>query len=400
MNENLARQSISYSLFEVCAAMTSTLELEELLSLILDLTMRELGADRGSVLLQDPGSDVLRMLASRGMPDDVVERGYIPRAGSIAEWVIAQGEPVLLDDDVRDDRFTSIVESPLRSSICCPLKARDNTIGALNVSRYAGDHFTENNVRDLTIMATQAAISIENARLMTESVRNARLAAIGETVAGVSHCVKNILTILNGGVSQAERGLAREDWDMIATATEMLRRGVSRVSVLVTDLLQLARDPQSTPTPQDVRALLNDVASTVEHTAVERGVSLDTQFDDDTSMQSMDGMQLYRCLLNLATNAVEAVSEGDGHVTLGVKTIDGEGGPAVQFTISDDGPGVPKANQTRVFDPFFSTKGSKGTGLGLAVARKIASDHGGTLELSSESGNGTTFKLTIPSQSR
>jgi signal transduction histidine kinase len=363
------------------------------------------------------------------MPEDVAWRGHIPRKGSIAEWVVENDKPLLLNDDVSDSRFSSISEKPLRSSICCPLRAHGKVIGALNVTRTQGVHFADEDLEALVIMATQAAVSIENARLLEENVRGARMAAIGQTVSGISHCVKNMLTSLNGGMALGEMAIEQKNWEVLDSGWKMLRRSVNRISLLVLDMLDYGKERQPLRAPVLAARLLDEVAATVEYEAHQKGVAVAVEIDRRMPEIDVDKNQIFRCLLNLATNAVDAVEHGQGQITLRAELIEAEpaqmagesvvdsGGSvddpstkstpstssspqaattAVVFSVQDNGCGIEPEQIQNIFQPFYSTKGSKGTGIGLAVTRKIVLEHDGRVEVDSRPGHGTTFRLIIP----
>ncbi|MCX7048106.1 MAG: ATP-binding protein [Candidatus Sumerlaeota bacterium] len=446
-----AQRHMPYSLFKICAAMTSTLELDELLGMILDLTLKELQAERGSILLYDEASDTLKMLAARGMPEEVARRGYIPRKGSIAEYVVDNNEPLLLNDGIADNRFTSIAGS-LRSSVCCPLRSKGNVIGTLNLTRLTGDCFTPDDLDSLMIMATQAAVAIENARLIRENVESERLAAIGQTVSGISHCVKNMLTSLKGGMSLADLGIKQNDWSILQNGWKMLNRSVNRISLLVLDMLDFSKEREPSLRPCNMREILEDATEAVRFEAEKFGIAIRQDLPAEAPRVLVDGDQIFRCILNLATNAVDAVhstEREDGWVQVGMKIQAPEGAPAdlpakdlsgtgasdasapltsvsatgapaasasavsasavsapaanksgqeiiLTIWVADNGGGIPADKQKDIFKPFFSTKGSKGTGLGLAVTQKVVREHGGRIELDNEPGKGVAFRLVVP----
>ena len=416
---------IPSSLFTICTAMTSTLELDALLELILELAMQEFQAQRGSVLLCDEMTDSLKMLAARGMPDEVARKGYIPRQGSIAEWVLANDRPVVLHDTIDDRRFTSISEKRLRSSMCCPLRSKGKVIGTLNISRVEEGLpvFDDDDQESMLIIATQAAVAIENARLVRENLESARMAAIGQTVAGVSHCVKNILTGLKGGMSLGEMAIRQQDWEMMKGGWEMLSRAVGRISLLVLDMLDYSKERKPSRHPTDLTALVEEVCLSVSYDAGKRHIILERDAPEDLPRPLIDGDQIFRCLMNLATNAIDAVSAleayhnrqgrvifrarvmyqspgGAGANAMGGANGEAPGGLARNLIIEviDNGCGIEPERLQDIFQPFFSTKGSRGTGIGLAVTRKVAREHGGRVEVDSVLGEGSTFRIILPCQ--
>jgi len=400
------------SLFRICIAMGSTLDLGKLLDLILRLTMEELRAQQGSILLLDKESDTLKMLAARGLPREITQQGYIPRKGSIAEWVIENDRPLLLND-VRDDdpRFTSIAKKRrIRSSLCVPLRAKGDVIGTINISRTQPEPFSEKDLEKLVILAAQAAVSIENARLHEENIRAERLAAIGQTVAAISHCIKNILTGLKGGVAIIEMGREQKSWDLVEQGWEMIKRNTDRIALVVLDMLEYSKERTPTRESFDLRRLVDDVFAAVSYQAEREGIKLTSNIPAECGTLYADFTQIYRAILNLVTNALDALHEAQtkgGEIEISAERA-GPDSPAVRHCIRrpkgefclihvrDTGPGISPEHLPNIFQPFFSSKGSKGTGLGLAVTRKIAREHGGDVMAESQPGKGTTFTMVLP----
>lgn len=400
---------LSASMFEICQAISSTLELQPLLDLILELVTREMRAQQGSILLLDRDGEQLRMLATRGMPREVVERGYIPRRGSIAEWVIEHAEPVILNDRVTADaRFSSIAsDRSIRSSMCVPLHAKGKVIGTLNIARTEiAEQFGPEDLSTVQIMASQAAVAIENARLHSELLQATRLATLGQTVSGISHCIKNILTGVKGGITIVELAFEDGDEETRRRGWEMLKRNINRISLLVLDMLDFSKSRRPVRSPVDLPALVRDVFDTLQYRADETGVRLLTDFPPGLPPMRVDPDQFFRCLLNVVGNAIDASNSGSEVTVRAIHlrpdetayrmfVTDGQHAYTV-IEVTDHGCGIPAHLIEKIFDPFYSTKGSKGTGLGMAVTRKIVEEHGGALQVDSQPGCGTTVRFLVP----
>lgn len=400
------------SLFRICMAMGSTLELDKLLTLILQLTMKELRAQQGSILLLDAEHDQLKMLASRGMPREITRRGYIPRKGSIAEWVIENDKPLLLNDVQKDDkRFTSIVKGrPIYSSMCVPLRAKDTVIGTINITRTRRAQFGDVDLDALVVLATQAAVSIENARLFEENLQAERMATVGRTVAAISHCTKNMLTGLKGGAAVIEMGCKQEDWALVEQGWEMVKRNTDRVSLMVLDMLDYSKERVPTRVAVDLPRLIDEVFMTVTHAAQQAHVRLTSQVAPACRVVHADSNQVYRALLNLVTNAIDAIRETpveEGQVEIKAERVRAKSAAGRRYLpqadgeidlihVRDTGIGIAEEHMPSLFQPFFSSKGSKGTGLGLAVTRKIAREHGGDVVVESQRGKGCVFTVVLP----
>jgi signal transduction histidine kinase len=128
--------------------------------------------------------------------------------------------------------------------------------------------------------------------------------------------------------------------------------------------------------------------------AAEKNIKVETKFDNELNKVKVDRKNIFRCVLNLVTNALDASEKDKGVIR--IETFTNEGKPVFGFRIIDNGHGISEENQKKLFTEFFSTKGSKGTGLGLSVTQAIVSDHGGSIRCDSQIGKGTTFTIELP----
>lgn len=235
-------------------------------------------------------------------------------------------------------------------------------------------------------------------KLQKEKEQAQRMAAIGKTVAGVAHYIKNILMGLQGGAYVVQSAVDKQNLKLVAKGWDMVERNIEQIGTIVTDMLIYSSDRR--PKYSDVRP--NDLARELLESMQERarlaGVKLTADLGPDLPAVSMDRTALHRCLLNLVSNAVDActlegIVDGKGIVT--VKT-DRPAGWGVRFQVKDNGTGMDAATQQKLFTDFFTTKGYKGTGLGLPVTQKIVEEHGGELTFTSKVGQGTKFTLLLP----
>jgi PAS domain S-box-containing protein len=227
-----------------------------------------------------------------------------------------------------------------------------------------------------------------------------QLALMGRAVAGMAHRVKNILMGLEGGIFVVNEGLEAEDQEGIAEGWEMVERNVDLVSRIVKDLLYCAKeripDFQPDVCPQEV---VLEVQRLFVDRLVNEDIELKADLEEPFHTGSFDADGLHNLLCNLVSNAVDAcrfdpADDKGGHtITMSCRAT-GDGTTVLQ--VSDDGPGISEDVNARVFEDFFSTKGTEGTGIGLLVAQKVAEDHGGKVTFSSKPGRGTTFTVTIP----
>jgi len=400
--------SLFASLLKITEALGSSLELHTVLQTILEQTTQEMQAQQGSILLFDEHQDRLQMLASIGLPEEMVRKGYIARRGSIAEYVIEHNQPLILNDQGGGNEYRPLDNTRrIVSSMCLPLRARGRVLGTINLNRLDPElgPFHDADLETMVLLTSHAAIFIENSRLHEANLRSERLAAIGQTVAGISHCIKNILTGVRGGLSLIDMATGSQNWEMLGKGRDILGRNVERISSIMLDMLDYSKERTPAKARLPLNSLIEEVFNTVRGEAAQREIALESQVDADAAFVDGDGQQLFRCLLNLVGNALDATPKG-GRVWVTAETATapaalnrlrgGDATAAAVIRVCDSGPGIAAENHTTIFEPFFSTKGSKGTGLGLAVTRKLIREHGGDIELESAPGESAIFAIYLP----
>lgn len=235
-------------------------------------------------------------------------------------------------------------------------------------------------------------------RLESELVRAERLAAMGQTVAGVAHGVKNILHGFKGGSYLVELGIGKGHEEKLRRGWDMIQRNIGRTSDLVMDLLSYSKEREPQYEPCNPNAIIEDVCEIMQNLAKENNIALDTELDASIESVIMDPHTIHQCLSNLISNAIDACLFDEDTSKAWRVAVQSSYGKDQYFRIRivDNGIGMSKAVQNKIFASFFSTKGHRGTGLGLMVTRKSVEEHGGTIEVESEEGQGTTFTLCLP----
>lgn len=238
------------------------------------------------------------------------------------------------------------------------------------------------------------AVAIEFSELQNELVAQERLAAIGETVAGLAHCLKNALNALRAGLFITDRALLREDRAKLRRGWGITKVGIRQIEALSLDMLYYVkrRTPQRTPT--DPNQVIEEVVGLLQETAQEKGVTLRMERDEAAVHESLDRATIYRAVLNLVTNAIDACTESErgNLVVVRARSTPDE----IVLTVEDNGVGMTDEVRSRLFTRFFSTKAGKGTGLGLPVVKKIVEEHGGSVEVESRPGRGSSFHIHLP----
>jgi signal transduction histidine kinase len=357
-------------------------------------------ADRGAIFLKEGDQFVAQVTrAGDGSGGDItVSQTILLRA-------VHDGVSLLTSDAAADDRFksgASIIMQQIRSAMCVPIRGRKEIFGAIYVdSKLARGAFTDDDLELTTTIAVQAGIALENSRLASDAAKAERMAAIGLVVSGLAHDIKNYMMAIKGGdyiLDAIVKGIPSPEAQQ---AWITLRKTHAQITDLVMDMLSYskARDPEWAK--MDVNQSVAEAAQVCKERAQQKGIEIDISgMDYAIGPFFFDPKNIARCIMNLVGNAIDATPEGGGkRIALRTRVETGKapgGGDWAVVEVADQGTGIPPEARDKVFDLLFSTKGSKGTGLGLALTRKIIEEHGGTVSFDTEMGVGTTFFARIP----
>jgi PAS domain S-box-containing protein len=232
--------------------------------------------------------------------------------------------------------------------------------------------------------------------LEREKIEAERLAAVGQTVAGLAHGIKNVLMGLEGGMYVGRSGMERGDPERLAHGWEMLEDNIGRISFFVTEFLEFARGRTPTVLLVDPNRIASDVFKLFVDRAAMADIQLQFKPGQDIAWAFMDEAGINDCVANLVSNAVDACAISDkANRQVYLSTFEEQNTLIIQ--VRDDGAGMDYEVKKKVFTNFFSTKGSdKGTGLGLLTTRKIVQEHGGRVSFESSPGVGSKFRLEFP----
>jgi signal transduction histidine kinase/pSer/pThr/pTyr-binding forkhead associated (FHA) protein len=398
------------NLYETIQAINHILDLDQLLDKIMELIFRSIDADRGCIMLRNSETDGLEPKAVRWR--DGTDRGEkISVSRTITEHVLNEKQGILVSDAAHDARFNtgqSIVRYGIREVICVPMKGRHETLGVLYLDTYSSARelvkrnnptgkFTGDHLTLAIAIAHQAALAVEETRYHQAMVQAERLAAIGQTIAGLSHHIKNILQGLRSGSEILKMGLGEKDEDMLLKGWHIVEKNQGKIYDLVMDMLSYSKEREPAIEETDLNQLVRDVLELLTGRAEQVGAKVETRLDQSLPPVHVDPEGIHQALLNVISNAFDAVEDRDKPY-VGVATTHDTDEGWVRVLIVDNGTGIPADKLADIFKPFVSTKGSKGTGLGLAVSRKILREHGGDMLVQSQPGK-TTFLLRFPMRS-
>jgi signal transduction histidine kinase len=397
-------------MYETSQAISHILDIGELLDRILELLFRSIEADRGCIMLRHPETNLLEPRALRRRKGDKEEEPFAV-SRTIMDHVLRNREGVLVSDASHDERFNtgeSILRFGIREVICVPMKGRHETLGVLYVDTQTGarevaarlsatGQFTEDHLALAIAIAHQAALAVEETRYHHAMLQAERLAAIGQTIAALSHHIKNILQGLRSGSEILKMGMHEKNDALVQQGWRIAEKNQGKIYNLVMDMLSYSKEREPAIEPTNINQVVRDVIELVEGRARELNVELEVSLEDGLPIIQVDPEGIHRALLNIVGNALDAV-EGrpDAKITVGSRRGDEEW---LRLIVIDNGSGIEPSKLGDIFKPFLSTKGAKGTGLGLAVSRKIMREHGGDITVESIVGKGSRFTLRLPIRS-
>jgi signal transduction histidine kinase len=327
---------------------------------------------------------------------------------TILDYVMDKKEGVLTTDAQEDQRFSpaqSILKMGVREAICVPMQGRYGIVGVIYIDTFTppgraiqnptGTRFTEEHLKLMVAIGHQAALAVEDTSYYSAMVQAERLAAIGQTIATLSHHIKNILQGIRGGSYLIEEGLKGNEPDVIRRGWSIVEKNQERISNLVMDMLTFSKERKPELIAADLNETTRDVVELMEVRAKDAHVELTFHPASDLPTLTFDPEALHRAILNVVTNAIDACDKiENGRVA--VSTHYSAEKKIAWIDVDDNGEGIPPDEIKKLFAVFESRKGARGTGLGLPVSQKILREHNGDIRVTSDPGKGSRFRLFFP----
>lgn len=377
-------------LIEVSRIINSTLDLDKLLVLIVDLATKSVGADRGTLYLVD---DAKRELWSKVLQGTDLMEIRLPFGKGLAGHVAQTGESISIPDAYRDPRFNPDIDKQTgyrtRTVLCMPLKDNEgNTIGVFQLLNKADGCFDRDDEEFIDALSAQAAVAIEHARMAREMVQHERLSTVGRMASSMIHDFKSPMGTLR---LDAETLKMKSRDDEVKELADEIIHQVDRFMGMAREILDYTRGVGAAHF-QDIELgeLMNSFLHGIEKELARSKVRLmmDTRFH---GLVSMDRDKLLRAFQNIVGNACDAMPQGG---ILNIRTADLDGKVRIEF--ADTGTGMPDGVKMRIGEPFFTYGKKHGTGLGMAMVKKVVDEHRGTIEVESEIGVGTKIRVILP----
>lgn len=410
---------------EVVGQVVGLTEPREVAQITAELLARYFAYELAAVFIADTQGN-LTIGGFGGTSQNVVRRAVqsfeYPVSGGITGHVFETGNSVVVNDVLQDNRYRSIKGWQAGSEMCVAIRDGMKILGIIDVESSSRNAFTHNDFMALESLAGILASVITSAdqyqRLETtisqlratqlelrermdaqrkaenRLLQAAKLAAVGEMAAGIAHELNNPLTSVTGFAELALEDIPGDN--QTRKDLELVVREAKRARDVVRRLLDFARQGESSRASASLNEVVDDVVALSRHLIHTSGVVLKTRFDESLPWVMMDANQIKQVALNLVHNALQAMPDG-GTMEIVTSSARRHNRAWALIAVSDTGVGIPHPDLSRIFEPFFTTKGNQGgTGLGLSVTYGIVTDHGGTIEVESESGKGSKFTVWLP----
>ncbi len=424
-------------------AMSTTLDLEEILTIVTEQVTRLLGVDATSVVLKDEKQGDLWFAAASGQASEFVLGKRLPMGQGIMGWVAQYGQPLLVADVASDERYYHVFDQQsgfqARSIICVPLVCKGETIGAIEAINKADGPFDEEDVRLLSLMASPAATAIENAQLykqaqqeiaerkraeqaleaerkllaqrvaartadlQTANLELARAARLkDEFLASMSHELRTPLNAVLGMSEALQEGVFGEVNENQRQSLKSIEESGRHLLELINDILDLSKIEagklELELRPVALKSVCESSLRLVRQDAMKKRIRVHSRIDEEIELFVADERRLKQILVNLLSNAVKFTPKGG---EIGLDVAGDKENHVVQFVVWDTGIGISEEGMKRLFQPFVQldsrlSREYAGTGLGLSLVQRLAAMHGGEVSVVSEVGQGSRFTVRLP----
>ncbi|MEP6662306.1 MAG: GAF domain-containing protein [Verrucomicrobiota bacterium] len=400
------RIRVKARLFETLVAVgqtiNSTLNLDEALRVITREACHLMDAKMCSLLMVDETGEWLDLRASFGAGKDYIAKPRLLMAESLLGTVVRRKKALQIDNVQVSSRYQNVEvarREGLVSLLSVPLLFAGQAIGTVNVYKAQPHNFSNEEIRILSALAELSGPAIEKARLyehiinMEEELRqNEKLSAIGLLAAEVAHEIRNPLTVMKMMFHSLDLNFPAKD--PRARDAKIMGEKMDHLNKIVGQILNFARTTEPSFAPVDVNQLLDDLALLVRHKLRNQNVEFVRRLAPDLPPVSGDAAQLAQVFLNLTLNAAEAMPKG-GRLTI-VSRLNAQDAKKVLIEFKDTGEGMSRQQQERAFSSLLSTTKPQGTGLGLALVKRVIETHHGELQIKSKPGKGTTISIGFP----
>ncbi len=385
-------------LYQLSEKLRSKDDLDKILDEGLSFLLKAIqAAERAMIMLRSGpnGSLEVRALKYRDAQDD---DGAIRMSRTVLDWVLTERMALVSQNTMEDMRFQdsdSIRINSLNSIICVPIMKDDKVIGILYADSSNLFHpMAQEDAAFAAAVANELALCIENIRLQQKALINERMAAIGMTISNLSHNIRNLIALNQNAVDLMGLHLRKIGDEKIDKSWHRIQESFARINNLSADMLEYAKEQKMNLKQIDINKNIASNCDFFQHGLAHEGIRFEMELSPANPWLEMDETQFQRALLNLVVNAIYAISDkkkGMIKITTAV-----EEGQKLAIRVGDNGCGIESDKQNKIFELFYTSKGTDGSGLGLPMVQRFVERLGGELSVQSEVGVGSTFELLFP----
>lgn len=400
MNSNLDHQQLYKAFRDIISVVHSSIHLEDVMDLVAWKAAEILGAKGAILRLLNIETDELEISASYGISEAYLAKGPVSHHRTITD--VCRQKKVIIIENIRNDPRIQYPQEAwaegYRFIIDVPLSVADDVVGILRLYFTEMRHFSEIELDWIIAIAEQCSCALGKARLIDTyefkyhelATQTEKLTALGRMAAGIAHEINNplagVLLYSSNMIKKVPKGEALEE------GLQVIIDETIRCRKIIQELLEFSKGSDPAKAPTDINETVFKALNILENEFLLKRVEVDKNLASDLPNVMADGSQMEQVFVNLLINAVQAVPN-DG--TVQVKSSLSEQESCVSIEVTDNGPGISRKEQSKIFEPFFSTK-SNGTGLGLSVSYGIVRNHQGNISVQSRPGEGTQFIVKIP----
>jgi len=401
------------------SGLMETLDIQEILRLVLEGVTKNIGFDRARLYLINEKKNLLECKMAVGIDEERIKGITLPLdpEDSVVGRSIFEKQPFIVPDASTDPRVNPILKEKfnLHSLLVIPLMAKEKALGAIAADFVdPNKNITKEALESVMVFAQQAGLAIHNAFMYQELktfsqqmeekiqkttadlrkteaqlIRSEKLAALGQLAAGIAHEIRNPLTSINILIHSLTKNFPSEDSHR--EDLNVIEEEIDRINQILDRFLRFAKPAPPLLERTEVASIFEETLQLIRPRMEKQRVHVQKELQD-LPMILMDREQIKQVALNLLLNAVQAMPKGGTLMLRGQNSKDGQW---ITISIQDSGVGVPNEDMNKLFDPFFSTK-EGGIGLGLSIAHRIIDQHHGKIEVESDPGKGTLFTIWLP----
>ena len=367
-------------------------KLTEIINIITD----DLGADHGYITLKDQAGQLVNVAsAHRDSQNDTP----ITLSSNLVDRVIKNGTGLVVANAMQNEQFPgdpSFQRFSIKTVLCVPVKTLTSTLGAVYCDSKNDCQWDNTKLEMLELLGLFIGLAVNNIQLFKKCEENKRLAASGQATLKMSHSVKNILQMVSGAAEVMDFGLRTNEIHRVKRSWDILKPNLERLRKFTMDMLDYSKERKLELGPCDFNRVIQGAIESLKSQLKQKKSKLNIRIDQQIPTVELDSERLHEMALNLILNAIDIVDESTGIVSVSTKYHTEE--ELIEFIVMDNGPGMTEEMKGKIFEPFESDKNKFGTGLGMPIAKQVIDQHNGRIEIETELGKGTSFRVFLPAK--